>query len=95
MNILLVNVIVDLEVGLNVQEYLVWNFNFGMVVIDVMLLNVLLYGDVFIVLCNVYGGVFQLLYDYFVCENCMVIILVWFDGYFESEFEVYFESVKI
>lgn len=58
MNIFFVNVIVDMEVGFYVVEYLVWNFNLGMVVIDVCLLNVFSYGDVLIVLRNVYGGVY-------------------------------------
>lgn len=93
-NISLANAIVDLEAGPNAQEYLAWNFNSGMAAIDAMLSNVLSHGDVLIVSRNVYGGVFQLLHDYFARENRMAITLAWFDGYSESEFEAHLESVK-
>lgn len=86
-NISLANAIVDMEAGPHAAEYLAWNFNSGMAAIDALLSNVLTHGDVLVVSRNVYGGVFQLLHDYFARENRMDIKLVWFDGYSADEFE--------
>lgn len=86
-NISLANAIVDMEAGPYAADYLAWNFNSGMAAIDALLSNVLTHGDVLVVSRNVYGGVFQLLHDYFARENRMDIQLVWFDGYSAEEFE--------
>lgn len=93
-NISLANAIVDLEAGANAQEYLAWNFNSGMAAIDALLSNVLSHGDVLIVSRNVYGGVYQLLHDYFARENRMAIKLEWFDGYTAEAFEEHLARVK-
>ena len=85
-NISLANAIVDLEAGPYSADYLAWNFNSGMAAIDALLSNVLSHGDVLIVSRNVYGGVFQLLHDYFARENRMDIQLEWFDGYSADAF---------
>lgn len=47
-SIVLVNYVVDLEVGFYVLDYFVWNFNSGMVVIDVILVYVFGCDDVLI-----------------------------------------------
>lgn len=85
-NISLANAIVDMEAGPYAQDYLAWNFNSGMAAIDGVLSNVLSHSDILIVSRNVYGGVFQLLHDYFARQNRMNIQLVWFDGYSREEF---------
>ena len=88
-NISLANAIVDLEAGPYSADYLAWNFNSGMAAIDALLSNVLAHGDVLIVSRNVYGGVYQLLHDYFARENRMDIQLEWFDGYTAEEFAAF------
>ena len=57
-----------------------------MAAIDALLSNVLARGDVLIVSRNVYGGVYQLLHDYFARENRLNLQLEWFDGYSADEF---------
>ncbi|MGY0643599.1 MAG: trans-sulfuration enzyme family protein [Paraglaciecola chathamensis] len=93
-NISLANAIVDLEAGPYAQDYLAWNFNSGMAAIDALLSNVLSHQDVLIVSRNVYGGVYQLLHDYFARENRLDIQLEWFDGYSTAEFTAFLAQVK-
>lgn len=93
-NISLANAIVDLEAGPYSADYLAWNFNSGMAAIDALLSNVLGHGDVLVVSRNVYGGVYQLLHDYFARANRMDIQLEWFDGYSAEEFDVFLTSAK-
>ncbi|RDV28972.1 Cys/Met metabolism pyridoxal-phosphate-dependent enzyme [Alteromonas aestuariivivens] len=85
-NISLANAIVDLEAGPYAEGYLAWNFNSGMAAIDGLLSNVLHHGDILIVSRNVYGGVYQLLHDYYAKAERFDIKLAWFDGYTEQEF---------
>ncbi|MDO6712468.1 PLP-dependent transferase [Aliiglaciecola sp. 2_MG-2023] len=93
-NISLANAIVDLEAGPYSADYLAWNFNSGMAAIDALLSNVLSHSDILIVSRNVYGGVYQLLHDYFARENRMNIQLEWFDGYSAEEFSDFIKQVK-
>ena len=93
-SISLANAIVDMEAGPYAAEYLAWNFNSGMASIDALLSNVLNYGDILVVSRNVYGGVFQLLQDYFAKSNKMGIKLAWFDGYTREEFATFLAQVK-
>lgn len=93
-NISLANAIVDLEAGPYAADYLAWNFNSGMAAIDALLSNVLSHGDVLIVSRNVYGGVYQLLHDYFARENRMNVQLEWFDGYTAQEFASFMQQTK-
>ncbi|MDO6695135.1 PLP-dependent transferase [Aliiglaciecola sp. 3_MG-2023] len=93
-NISLANAIVDLEAGPYSADYLAWNFNSGMAAIDALLCNVLSHSDVLIVSRNVYGGVYQLLYDYFARENRLNIQLEWFDGYSATAFSDFMRQVK-
>lgn len=93
-NISLANAIVELEAGPYAADYLAWNFNSGMAAIDAMLSNVLNHGDVLIVSRNVYGGVYQLLHDYFARKNRMDIQIEWFDGYDSARFYAFLQEVK-
>ena len=93
-NISLANAIVDMEAGPYASEYLAWNFNSGMAAIDAMLSNVLSHGDVLIVSRNVYGGVYQLLHDYFARSNRMDIQIAWFDGYDKESFADFMAQTK-
>lgn len=93
-NISLANAIVDMEAGPYSADYLAWNFNSGMAAIDSMLSNVLSHGDVLVVSRNVYGGVYQLLHDFYARANRLDIHLVWFDGYTEAEFVACMEQAQ-
>lgn len=93
-NVSLANAIVDLEAGSYASEYMAWNFNSGMAAIDAMLSNVLSHNDVMIVSRNVYGGVYQLLHDYFARSNRLNITLEWFDDYSLEDFKVFYADVK-
>lgn len=93
-NISLANAIVDMEAGAYANEYLAWNFNSGMAAIDALLSNVLSHGDILIVSRNVYGGVYQLLHDYFARENRLAVTLAWFDGYSREEFAAHLTNVQ-
>ena len=93
-NISLANAIVDLEAGPYAADYLAWNFNSGMAAIDALLCNVLSHGDVLIVSRNVYGGVYQLLHDFFARENRLNIQLEWFDGYTALAFDEFLVKSK-
>ncbi|WP_100656100.1 trans-sulfuration enzyme family protein [Alteromonas flava] len=94
-NISLANAIVDMEAGPHAADYLAWNFNSGMAAIDALLSNVLTHGDVLVVSRNVYGGVFQLLHDFFARANRMDIQLVWFDGYSAEDFAKCFAEAQV
>ncbi|PRO71538.1 Cys/Met metabolism pyridoxal-phosphate-dependent enzyme [Alteromonas alba] len=93
-NISLANAIVDLEAGDQAGAYLAWNFNSGMAAIDALLSNVLSHGDILIVSRNVYGGVYQLLHDFFARENRLNVTLAWFDGYSAEEFADHLANVQ-
>ena len=93
-NISLANAIVDLEAGPYASEYMAWNFNSGMAAIDALLSNVLSHSDVLIVSRNVYGGVYQLLHDYFARSNRMDIQIEWFDGYDANSFAQFLTQTK-
>lgn len=93
-NISLANAIVDLEAGPYSADYLAWNFNSGMAAIDALLSNVLRHGDILIVSRNVYGGVYQLLHDYFAREDRLAIQIEWFDGYSAAEFSEFLHACQ-
>lgn len=77
----LANHIVDLECGPLAKEYMAWNFNSGMAAVDATLSNVLGHRDVVLCSRNVYGGVFQLLEDWFHKPSNLDVGIHWFDGY--------------
>ncbi|MCX2780847.1 aminotransferase class I/II-fold pyridoxal phosphate-dependent enzyme [Microbulbifer thermotolerans] len=86
-SISLANAIVDLECGPAANEYMAWNFNSGMAAIDALLSNQLSRGDILIVSRHIYGGVYQLLHDFYARDDKLAINLVWFDGTTGDAFE--------
>ncbi|WP_444937764.1 trans-sulfuration enzyme family protein [Microbulbifer sp. JMSA002] len=86
-SISLANAIVDLECGPAANEYMAWNFNSGMAAIDSLLSNQLRRDDILIVSRNIYGGVHQLLQDFYARPDKLAIQLVWFDGTSGKDFE--------
>ncbi|MDP5209809.1 PLP-dependent aspartate aminotransferase family protein [Microbulbifer sp. 2205BS26-8] len=85
-SISLANAIVDLECGPEANAYMAWNFNSGMAAIDALLANQLRRGDILIVSRNIYGGVHQLLQDFYARKDKFAIELVWFDGTSGADF---------
>jgi len=86
-SISLANAIVDLECGPAANEYMAWNFNSGMAAIDALFSNQLRHNDILIVSRNIYGGVHQLLQDFYARKDKLAIRLVWFDGTSGEEFK--------
>lgn len=85
---------VHIEAGKYADEYTAWNFNSGMAAVDALLSNVLNHGDVLILSRNIYGGVYQLIEDFFAKKNKFAINVVWFDGYSVEDFKPVLEKAK-
>lgn len=77
----LANFIVDLEAGKHSDEYLAWNFNSGMAAIDGILSHLLGHRDVLICSRGIYGGSYQLIYDWFARPSNLDIAVESFDGF--------------
>lgn len=76
----LANTLVELEAGPDSAGYLALTFNSGMAAIDALLGTLLERGDILLVGRNLYGGVHQLLQDYYARPEKLGIRLEWFDG---------------
>jgi O-acetylhomoserine/O-acetylserine sulfhydrylase-like pyridoxal-dependent enzyme len=85
-SISLANHIVDLECGPHSHEYMAWNFNSGMAAVDATLANVLGYQDIVLASRNVYGGVYQLLHDWYCKPSNLDVAVEFFDGYTDEAF---------
>ncbi len=77
----LANHIVDLECGAEASQYLAWNYNSGMAAIDGLLSHLIGYEDIILVSRNVYGGVYQLLHDWYGKRSNLNVAIEWFDGF--------------
>ena len=88
------NAMVELEAGPYSSQYMAWNFNSGMAAIDALLGNMLRANDVLIVSRHVYGGVYQLLHDYYSQTDRLNIALEWFEGETESDFDAFLAEVQ-
>ncbi len=86
---------VHIEAGKYADDYTAWNFNSGMAAVDALLSCVLSHGDVLIISRNVYGGVYQLVEDFFAKKNKFAIHVVWFDGYSLEDFKPVLEKAKM
>ena len=76
----LANYIVDLEAGRSTRDYLAWNFNSGMAAVDALFGMLLKSGDIVVASRNVYGGVYQLLEDWYAKPDKLGIAVEWVDG---------------
>lgn len=90
----LANFVVDLEAGPYAQEYFAWNYNSGMAAIDATLAHLLGRDDVLIVNSSVYGGVHQLLHDWYAKPSNLGIKIESFDGYGVEDFAKCLAMVK-
>ncbi len=86
-SISLANHVVDLECGKDAAKYLAWNYNSGMAAIDGLLSHLVGYEDIILVSRNVYGGVYQLLHDWFGKASNLNVAIEWFDGFDGESFE--------
>ena len=76
------------------SEYMAWNFNSGMAAIDSTLSHVLGHRDIVISSRNVYGGVHQLLHDWFAKPSNLDIAVEHFDGCAPEDFLACWETVR-
>lgn len=94
-SIALANHIVDLECGALANEYLAWNFNSGMAAIDATLSHLLGHRDILIASRNIYGGVHQLLHDWFAKPSNLDIAVEHFDGDKAESFLACLQQIKV
>ncbi len=85
-SISLANHIVDIECGKETANYMAWNFNSGMAAVDAILSHLCGYQDIILASRNVYGGVYQLLEDWYGKQSNLDIAIEFFDGYSEQDF---------
>ena len=85
-SISLANHIVDIECGDETGNYMAWNFNSGMAAVDAILSHLVGYQDIILASRNVYGGVYQLLEDWYGKKSNLDIGIEFFDGYSEQDF---------
>lgn len=93
-SVTLANQIVDVEAGPLAHEYFAWNFNSGMAAVDATLSHLLGYRDIIISSRNVYGGVYQLMHDWYAKKANLDIGVNWFDGYDTAAFLAALDDVK-
>jgi len=82
----LANHIVDVECGPEAPRYMAWNFNSGMAAVDAILSHLVGYKDIILASRNVYGGVYQLLVDWYGKASNLDVAIEFFDGYTEQDF---------
>jgi O-acetylhomoserine/O-acetylserine sulfhydrylase-like pyridoxal-dependent enzyme len=85
-NVSLANHIVDVEAGPYSGEYFAWNFNSGMAAVDATLSHLVGYRDVILASRNVYGGVYQLMHDWYGKKSNLDVAVKFFDGYSAADF---------
>lgn len=82
----LANHIIDVEAGPLAREYFAWNFNSGMAAVDSTLAHLVGYQDIVLSSRNIYGGVYQLLHDWYGKRSNLDVAVEWFDGYAAEDF---------
>ncbi|MBL1378927.1 trans-sulfuration enzyme family protein [Zobellella iuensis] len=90
----LANTLVELEAGPDSADYLALTFNSGMAAIDALLGTLLERGDILLASRNLYGGVHQLLQDYYARPEKLGIRLEWIDGTEARDFRQALDRVR-
>ncbi len=90
----LANHIVDVEAGPLAHQYFAWNYNSGMAAVDSTLAHLVGYQDIVLAGRNVYGGVYQLLHDWYGKRSNLDIAIHWFDGFTVEDFSAALKIVK-
>ncbi len=85
-NVSLANHIVDIEAGPYAAEYFAWNFNSGMAAVDCLLSHLVGYQDIIVASRNVYGGVHQLMNDWYAKKGNLDVSVNFFDGFGVADF---------
>lgn len=88
----LANHIVDVEAGPYATEYFAWNFNSGMAAIDAILAHLVGYRDIILASRSVYGGVYQLMHDWYAKKANLDVAVRFFDGYTAADFVAAFDE---
>ncbi|MDX2147882.1 MAG: PLP-dependent transferase [Planctomycetota bacterium] len=83
-SVALANHIVDIEAGPLNREYFAWNFNSGMAAVDGVLSHLVGHRDVILSSRNVYGGVYQLMHDWF-GKRSNLDVAVHFETFYTGE----------
>ena len=92
-SISLANHIVDIECGEDANQYMAWNFNSGMAAIDGILSHLVGREDIILSSRHIYGGVYQLLHDWFAKGSNLDVALEWVDAYDADGFAVAMDAV--
>jgi len=85
-NVSLANHIVDVEAGPYCGEYFAWNFNSGMAAVDSVLSHLVGYQDIILASRNIYGGVHQLMNDWYAKKGNLDVSVNFFDGFTVADF---------
>lgn len=93
-SISLANHIVDVEAGPLARQYFAWNFNSGMAAVDSTLAHLVGYQDIVLASRNIYGGVYQLLHDWYGKRSNLDVAVHWFDGFTAEDFTAALDAVK-
>jgi O-acetylhomoserine/O-acetylserine sulfhydrylase-like pyridoxal-dependent enzyme len=93
-NVSLANHIVDIEAGPYAGEYFAWNFNSGMAAVDAILSHLVGHRDIILASRNVYGGVYQLMHDWYAKKSNLDVSVNFFDGFTVQDFLAALEKVK-
>lgn len=92
-NVSLANHIVDIEAGPYNAEYFAWNFNSGMAAVDAVLSHLVGHRDIILASRNVYGGVYQLMHDWYAKKSNLDVSVNFFDGFTVQDFVKALEQV--
>ncbi len=90
----LANYIVDLEGGPYAADYFAWNFNSGMAAIDTTLAHLLGRDDILITSRHLYGGVHQLVHDWYAKPSNLDIAVETFRGVEAEDFSHTLEAAQ-
>ena len=93
-NVSLANHIVDVEAGPYSGEYFAWNFNSGMAAVDATLSHLVGHRDIILASRNVYGGVYQLMHDWYAKKSNLDVSVNFFDGFTVEAFLAALEKVQ-
>lgn len=93
-NVSLANHIVDIEAGPYAPEYFAWNFNSGMAAVDAILSHLVGYRDIILASRNIYGGVYQLMHDWYGKKSNLDVSINFFDGFTTDDFLKALDKVK-
>lgn len=93
-NVSLANHIVDVEAGPYANEYFAWNFNSGMAAVDAILSHLVGHRDIILSSRNIYGGVYQLMHDWYAKKSNLDVSVNFFDGFTVEAFVKALEKVQ-